>query len=212
MCSPISSPASRRALVSCLAFLAAPVLLAAPAHAAFVYFSPATPIAIPADGTTGYYMDVTTGNFGPVGTIANPSVGWYTTFSGPLPMLHFGVPSGTGSGYQGASLNSPLNLAPGTIIGPSSSFYNGTGLNAAFHQSGTEIAGFKFVNPTTGITNYGWMEVMTTSGGGYPAAVVDWGYDDAGASVQAGINSIPEPASLTSTLALSALPLLRRRR
>lgn len=183
-----------------------------PARAAFNYFAPATPLTIPvsATPTDGYYLDVTTGDFGHVGTIAHPNVGWYTTYSGVTPVLHFGVPTGSGSGYQGASLNSPLNLEPGTYIGPNSSFYNGTGLGAAFHQNGTEIAGFKIINPISGLTNYGWMEVMTTSGGGYPAAIIDWGYDDTGAPVFAGL--APEPTAFATVGLASALSLARRRR
>lgn len=165
--------------------------VAATANAEFKYFLPSTPIAIPASTTVGYYLNVTTGQFDEVGNVENPSIGWYGTFSGGLAMLHFGVPSGTTSGYEGARLNSPLNLAVGTYIGPTSSYFNGTGLGAAFHQDGTEIAGFKFTNPDTGVTNYGWIRVMTTSGGGYPAAIVDWGYDDSGAEVYAGLGQCP---------------------
>ncbi|MGD8451794.1 MAG: PEP-CTERM sorting domain-containing protein [Phycisphaerae bacterium] len=192
-----------------LATVACLIIAIPAAPAAFIHFDPATPIAIPPSTDTGYYMNVTNGDFGPMGTVENPSIGWYTTMSGVLPMLHFGVPTGSGSGYQGALLNSPLNLAPGTYIGPDSAFYNGTGLGAAFHQTGTEIAGFRFINHDTNVYNYGWIRVTTTSGGGYPAAILDWGYDDTGAPVFAGL--VPEPGTAASFVLVGALCLMRRR-
>lgn len=213
-----SSVLRRRAgVVGALSLFAAASL---PSRAAFVYFKPAAPIAIAASAvgvppnSGGYYLNVTTGAFGLVGTVDNPTFGWYTTYSGNVPMLKFGVPTGTGStnGWQGASLNSPLNLAVGTEIGASSAFYNGTGLNAAFHQSGTEIAGYKFLNPDTGVENYGWIEITTVSGGGYPAAIVDWGYEDSGASAFAGVvPAVPEPEAASLLGAGPALVALRRR-
>lgn len=165
------------------------------AQAALVYVDPPD-ISLPASTNAGFYLNVATGEYTVDGTV--PS-GWdiyiykFATGNGNL---HFGAPSDGSGGFEGALLNSPLNLDPGTYIGPNSSFYGGTGLTAAFHQDGTELAGFRFLNEATGQTDYGWIELTTTAPSGYPATVNRYAYDDAGNAVFAGV--VPEPGSLTA--------------
>lgn len=165
------------------------------AQAAVVYVDPPD-ISLPASTNAGFYLNVGTGEYTTDGTVP---AGWdiyiykFATANGNL---HFGAPSDGSAGFEGASLNSPLNLDPGTYIGPNSSFYGGNGLTAAFHQDGTELAGFKFFNEATGLTNYGWIELTTTAASGYPATVNRYAYDDAGNAVYAGV--VPEPGSLTA--------------
>ena len=110
------------------------------------------------------------------------------------------------------------NLAPGTTIDGSSSFFGATGgiQTVGIPDMTTGIIGFKF-NPAatdgfagTTPTNYGWfrLEVNTTTGG----KIVDWAYESTpGASISAG--AVPEPSAL-GFLAMGAAGLtgLRRRR
>ncbi|MBE7157555.1 MAG: PEP-CTERM sorting domain-containing protein [Rhodospirillales bacterium] len=181
---------------STLGFLAAGWLTlcgaARTAQAEVIYVDPPD-ISLPASTNAGFYLNVATGQYTTDGTVPD---GWdiyiYKTGTGNG-NLHFGAANDGSSGYEGASLNSPLNLDPGTYIGPNSSFYSGTGLTAAFHQDGTELAGFKFFNEATGQTDYGWIELTTTAASGYPATANRWAYDDAGNAVFAGV--VPEPST-----------------
>lgn len=192
-------------------------LLAASAPATLIYSDPAD-IACPAD-TDGVYLNVMTGitGTGPSGSLVD---GWdvhvYKSLNNATGNLRFSAQNG--GGYVGASLNSPLNLPVGYEIGSGPlengwSYYGGNTLTAAFHQSGTEVAGFRFLNENTGLINYGWIELTTTVGSGFPATINRWAYDDSGASVFAGIGPTPapEPASLVA-LGAGALALVRHRR
>ncbi|MBE7159551.1 MAG: PEP-CTERM sorting domain-containing protein [Rhodospirillales bacterium] len=193
-----------------LGFAAAVCTIATAARAAVVYTDPPD-ISLPASTNAGFYLNVGTGEYTTDGTVPD---GWdiyiYKTGNG-LGNLHFGAPSDGSGGFEGALLNSPINLDPGTYIGPNSSFYGGNGLTAAFHQDGTELAGFKFLNEATGQTDYGWIELTTTAASGYPATVNRWAYDDAGNAVYAGV--VPEPSSWVSMLlGVAVLGWLVRRR
>jgi hypothetical protein len=199
----LSFPASRVGAMVCIA------LASTAAHATFYYFDLSTPISLTTAAPL-IYLDVTTGEHNTF-AIDDWDINIYKS-SGPAGGLRFAAP--TGGGYLGASLNSPLNLAYDTAIGANQqgSFYGGGGLGTAFENPGTKIAGFEFLNPTSGITNYGWIELTTGETRGYPASIDSWGYDDSGATVYAGIPSlVPEPAPVAA-LGLGVLVLLRRRR
>jgi hypothetical protein len=198
----------RKLLLAAAVAACSVAMTATASRADFIYFDPATPIPIPETGTNGWYFDVTTGDYA-TGANSLPGAEFeiYDTVSGGLATLKFN--SLLTAGYEGASLNDPLNIAYGTDIGPSSSFYHGAGLEAAFHQTGTETAGFEFLNTSTNVEDYGWMQVSTTVGGGFPAAMVDWGYDDGGADAYA--DETPEPASI-ATVSLFGLGLCAKRR
>lgn len=96
-----------------------------------------------------------------------------------------------------------LNLAPGAVIGASSIFqqYQVRG-DLNFNNAGPHIVGFKFLNETTGIYNYGYMNITTTAGtganGGFPATITGWTYDNTGAALTvagAATPGVPEPAT-----------------
>lgn len=200
-------PKSSSALVrvSALALLAS---VATCAQATIIYHNPG-PIGLTTSAPS-MYLNVVTGEHNTF-EIDDWAIDIYRS-GGLVANLRFSAP--VGGGYLGSSYNSPWNLDPGTEIGPAEEgqFYNGGGLGMAFRTEGTKIAGFKFINPDTQATNYGWIELTTGATGGYPATVNRWAYDDAGGAVYAGtLDAVPEPASVLA-LGMGALVLVRRRR
>ena len=44
-------------------------------------------------------------------------------------------------------------------------------------------AGVAFQNENTGVLNYGYIHMTTTSPEGFPAQVLEWAYDSSGAAI-----------------------------
>jgi hypothetical protein len=93
-----------------------------------------------------------------------------------------------------ASANGPfLVLAAGTQIGPSSTFSaaaNGVSNETANFTAGVDgYLGVKFLNEGTGQTNYGYVHLQTTAPAGFPAKVVDYCYNKAGAAITIAASS-----------------------
>jgi hypothetical protein len=57
----------------------------------------------------------------------------------------------------------------------------------------------------TNATNFGWVHLNTTGTTGFPATIVDYAYEDSGASIMAG--QMPEPSTfaLLGVMAAGAL-------
>ena len=175
---------------------------AATSHAAIVYVDPPD-VAVPAT-LTGGYIDFVTGQ------VATSSFAGYdlnpyrqSTAAG----LAFFMPSGSGVVADGA--NQPAALTEGAAIGSGSTFLTGAQPAPAFRTDGTEILGVRFVNTTTGVTNYGWAEFTTSTTGapGFPAKLTRYAYEDSGASILAGQTAaVPEPGTVAA-LAMGAAGL-----
>jgi hypothetical protein len=73
-------------------------------------------------------------------------------------------------------------LTTGASIGPSSTFAQGDSTNFAAGNS-TGYLGFSFVNANTSQVNYGYALFTTTAGGGFPATLVEYWYDNSGAAI-----------------------------
>jgi hypothetical protein len=75
-------------------------------------------------------------------------------------------------------------LAPGDTIGPASTFLVGSGAaNAVNWRNAANVdgyLGFRFTNPTTNATNYGYARITTTGTTGFPATIVSWAYNSVG--------------------------------
>jgi hypothetical protein len=75
-----------------------------------------------------------------------------------------------------------LVLSSGATVGSSSTF--GTSNSANFLAGNTTgFLGFSFVNANTSVVNYGYAKFTTTAGSGYPATLVEYWYDNTGASI-----------------------------
>jgi subtilisin family serine protease len=76
-------------------------------------------------------------------------------------------------------------LAPGTVVGPGSTFTNATGAATAANwrnAAGVDgYMGFRFVNPATTEVNYGYARITTgPSATGFPATIVSYAFNQVG--------------------------------
>jgi hypothetical protein len=169
------------------AALAAPAI---PQADATIIYSGVVNINIPST-TAGIYLNVATGQSG-----GNTVPGWNLNpwGSGFLDMFN---PSNESSGAYVGDGTGYFNLAPGTLIGPSSTYTSGANspsfpLNL---NSSNNLIGFVFVNSVTSTTDYGWMRIsLGATSGAQPRMIVDYAYDDSGAPIMAG--QVPEPSTL----------------
>ena len=193
-------------------------LLAVAARANVVVFDPED-ITIPAGGQeNGYYLDLAKGLYTQdftlpwVGADANIQLFRAT---GSIPTLRFASNSThPQDGWVGSRITGPFSLDPGTLVDAESAFTTSLGSTGvgAYRQDRTGYLGVRFLNSTTGMTNYGWLEIVTAVDPAYSAVLTRWAYDDTGAGILTGSTQpVPEPASLAA-LGLGALALLRRRR
>ncbi len=175
-------------------------------QAAIVYVDPPD-IAVPAD-FNGVYLNVVTGATSSDSSLL-PTYD-LNLYSGSTGLTFYQATFGNGYILDPAN-NAAAALAPGTSIGSNYTYYFGALQGTNFKVTGTELLGFRFINETTGVRDYGWAEISTTSGTGFPAAITRYAYDDSGAAIAAG--AVPEPGSLTAlvTLGLGAVSLCARR-
>lgn len=201
---------------TCALFL---VALASTARAAIVYTLLGTPIPVNYD-LYGVQLNLITGAHA-----SNGVAGWDFDpyFSGEG--LTFTANADSSYTTKGAIVGTSVEasaLSLGTVIGSGSSFIDNisSGSNYAatdvnFNVTGQEYMGLRFWNENTSSINYGWVLLSTGhssgSSSGYPAAIVAYAYDDAGASITTG--AVPEPASaLLSAVGACCLGFTRRRR
>lgn len=182
-------------------------LTGAPAAVVVVDLS-GSPVVIP-NTLDGLYLNVVTGT---LSTAATPPAGWdinpYNSGTG-LGFFAPATPSGQGTLASGPTA---LALIGGETIGPAGLYQPDQALGTNFHVTATQYAGFRFLNESTGQTNYGWLQIRTTGGGaapGFPASLLAYAYENTGASLTAG--QLPEPGS-TGLLALGLLALAGGRR
>lgn len=200
--------------VACSALAAAAAVggVAQTSEAAIVHSGPVN-INIPTT-LSGVYLNVVTGVNDPTasnvpGWDVNP---WSST------ALNMFAPSGGPAGSAGhmGNANTYFNLAPGTMIGPASTF-SGTGVanldptSTLNFNSADNLVGFRFLNEATNETHYGWMRIsLSSTATAQPRAIVEYAYEDQpGVGIGAGV--VPAPGSL-ALLALGAAGLAGRRR
>lgn len=186
--------------VACSAVAGAAAIagVAQSSEAAIVYRN--TPVAIP--GTfSGVYLNVFTGAAG-----ANTTVGWdLNPYYGGTALFQSSPAAWVLNGGSAA------NLAPGTPIGPSSTFGPGGGTGAgtpAFTAGVDGIIGFTFVENST--TYYGWAHLRKGASPSSDGQFTDYAFEDSGGSINAG--AVPAPAGSLALLALGAAGLAGRRR
>jgi len=185
----------------CAAALGGAAAVAPEAHAQITTFN--TPVPVPPT-FAGVYVNLGTGATG--GSAAS-TPGWdfnpYAASS--LTQLGFywaPTPAGTSGGVAATATGPYLDLAPGTVVGPSSTFSNtilGT-TGSPYLTTGTHTLGFRFFNETTSMTDFGYMSLQTAGGGtpnGFPATILSWSYDNTGAPIT--VVGVPEPSSIFLT-------------
>jgi len=188
---------------------AAATVVAGGAQAAIVY-SGVVNISIPVN-IDGVYMNLVTGA---TGTAGGSVAGWdINPYSASALTWFNAVGTGMVRGV-GGSTSLVDNLAPGYLISSTSPNYGGgssesTGPTAFVFNSSNNIVGFRFLNETTGATNYGWARINLGASFIDPARkIVEYAYDDSGAAITAG--TIPAPGAI-ALLGLAGLAGRRRR-
>ena len=166
--------------------LAAALLTSAPAA---TIYSNLQDIGVPTN-FAGVYLDVDTGT-----TSTTPATGWdINPFFGGVGVANSTAfqPVRTATG----NLDAVLNLAQGTMISGSLTYSSGfggsgddnehIGAGATQFQVGQEgYLGFKFMKNDGSGPYFGWMRVVFTNNTG-GSMIKDWGYDDAGGSINVG--------------------------
>ncbi len=166
--------------------LAAALLTSAPAA---TIYSNLQDIGVPTN-FTGVYLDVDTGT-----TSTTPATGWdINPFFGGVGVANSAAfqPVRTATG----NLDAVLNLAQGTMISGGLTYSSGfggsgddnehIGAGATQFQVGQEgYLGFKFMKNDGSGPYLGWMRVVFTNNTG-GSMIKDWGYDDAGGSINVG--------------------------
>lgn len=106
------------------------------------------------------------------------------------------------------------NLDLDDVVGPADTSYGNGGAETsggyAFQFNANNLIGFRFLNESTGMVNYGWARIAVGATFNDPSRrIVDFAYENSGGSIMVG--AVPEPSSLT-LLAVGSLALTVRRR
>lgn len=133
----------------------------------------------------GVYINWVTGQSG-----GSPSNGWdFNPYSGTGTLLFYwggDVNPDQNAGVADDGINYTV-LGSGDTVGPSSTFIqsaNGDNGETSNFIGGVDgYLGVKFLNESTGQTNFGYVHITTTSPTGFPATIVDYAYDQTGAAI-----------------------------
>ncbi len=108
----------------------------------------------------------------------------------------------------GSSATLTDNLPFGTLVNGSATFATSatsetTGSTAFLLNSTSNYVGISFLNETTGLTNYGWVQLsLSAAFNSQPRTVIAFAFDNTGAGIT--VSAIPEPGTY-ATLGLMAL-------
>ena len=181
----------------------ATVALAAPVAAkADIVYSGVLNLTAPTT-TAGIYLNVVSGLFA---TTPGGATGWDINPWGTGSFFLYG---NTGGGFinnlaGGNSATSVDNLPLGTVIDGASGYTFGsnntetTGPNAFLLNSSSNVAGFRFVNEAAGNqVQYGWVRFsLAGTAVAQPRLLVEYAYENTGASILAGqVAAVPEPST-----------------
>jgi hypothetical protein len=180
-------------------------------------------------GSTLLYVDIDGGTLSTSGNVANSKDFRFCSFSmGNAGNIAIGGKNNNSfihsfkevvSGGKILALNKSASIGKSLVnfAAKTGSFIAPTGTVSAgtrFTLGQANYIGFSFL--TNGKTCYGWIKFdLETSGSNVVLTVLAWAYDDSGATIKAGITSVPEPAETAiglGALALGAAGLRRWRK
>ena len=108
--------------------------------------------------------------------------------------------SGVLDNFTGGAAASVDNLPAGAVIdgtwnyGRTDTTVETSGPTAFNLSSSNNIFGFRFLNESTGVYDFGWARISLASTlGGQPRAIIEYAYEDTGAGINAG--AVPEPST-----------------
>jgi hypothetical protein len=186
----------RTKTLAAMSAMASLMAIASPAHAVVVTYT-GPPITIE-NSIDGLYLNVVTGST----SVGN--AGWdMNIYNNSDGLAFFARIADAANGYVG-SFDEVASLAPGSTVGPASSFIvqtiaGGIGANA-FLTPGDRFFGFRFTSEGTNTVHYGWAQMRNGATNGFPAAILSYAFES---TPNLGITVVPEPA----TYALMALGL-----
>jgi len=136
--------------------------------------------SVPVPNTLGgVYLNLVTGVSS---TVTPQPPGWDFNAYGASSLSFFGSTSAGHLAAVVATANVATALAGGATIGPANTFStSAAGTN--FHDTATHYVGIQFTNEATAALNYGYVLLQTTSATGYPATVLRYVYENAGAAI-----------------------------
>lgn len=204
---------------------AACALATAPKAEAAIVYSGALNDTVTASGI-GSYFNLTTFAFGASYTAVNggntaaPALNLWGTASS---YAYLYPSSTTVNRFEANAAGATLELSGGTAIGPASTYgttrtgpTGGIITNGGWTANTTGYFGIKFLDPTTGLTDYGWVyATMSGTPSTTPSVILGAAYDNTGAGILAGqTGAVPEPGTLglLAAGALGAGALAWRRR
>jgi hypothetical protein len=165
--------------------------LAAPAAAeATVVYSGIVNYSVPST-FDGIYINFVTGATG-TSSAAVPGAN-YNPYNGGTGLQFFW--NGGVNGGLSLDATTYATLAFGTPISSANTYLNVTSTTAtASWRAGSNLyLGVRLVNSVTSATNFGWVHLNTTGTTGFPATIVEYAYENSGASITAG--QVPEPTT-----------------
>jgi hypothetical protein len=206
--------------------LAAPALLAAvpAAHAEGIYVDrTAAPIPVLIGSQPPYewatYLNLVSGA---IGNTQAAVPGWdlkieYGGGSGAISFVGDAAPNGVLSVVLAPQFDVARPLNFGRSISATDTFVPGFVQAYDFQNPGERFLGLKFFNEVTGVSNYGWLQVLSGALiGGFPASILGYGYENAGRATTAGagiVIPVPEAEGYAVMLVgFAAVGLASRRR
>lgn len=183
------------------ALLAATALVTLPSIAQAAVVVNNVNISVP-NNIDGVYINILTGATGASGGAVT---GWdFNVYNNNAGLTFYGnaTPGGIlATGTPGTTAVA-RDLAAGTVIDASGQFNQFQTQGLLFQTGGNHVVGFRFLNETTGIYNFGYARITTTTGTGtsvgFPATITQMVYENTGAALTvagAVTPGVPEPAT-----------------
>ena len=171
----------------------------------------------PYEGAT--YLNLVSGA---IGNTQATVPGWdvkieYGGGAGALSFVGDSAPNGVLSTVLAPQYDVALALNFGRTISASDTFVPGFVQAYDFYTQGERYLGLKFLNEVTGVSNYGWLKVLSGNfPGGSLASILGYGYESAGRATTAGagiVIAVPETEGYALMLAgFAAVGFAARRR
>jgi len=158
----------------------------------------------------GLYLNLVTGATGTAGFAGYDVNPYFSGSATPATALFRLLTPSTGGTVATGTVATAL--AAGSLISSASTFTSGV-VNANSATSGINFFGIRFVNESTGITNYGYLTVQQMANPPVAGSVqiLSYSYDNTGAGIT--VAAVPEPSTALMLLGgMLAVGALRRRR
>jgi hypothetical protein len=163
---------------------------------AAIIYSGLIDIPIPAT-TDGIYLNLHTGATSTTGFAGFD----FSPYKNTAGLVFFSPSRAEGTLAESSAPGSPARRLTGSeFIGAGGTYNGGQAPGTAFFSGGSASVGIRFFNEATGMINYGWVRLTTTSGNGFPATIRDYAYENSGAGISTGPLTPPPPFGIINAL------------